>query len=178
MVLYKKIINISIKIILVIFILFKLIACNNPFAPKLSSDENNKLIIKDQKTIDGVFDNFRYAYIFKDTIVYGNLLADDFTFIYRNYDLGTDVSWGRDQDMLTTNGLFQATQSLDLVWNEVVMSVSDSLITDISRSFSLSIVFNPNDIVNIQGRVNLRLIKDSTTEKWKILRWRDESDFK
>jgi hypothetical protein len=126
------------------------------------------------KSVDGVFQNFQYAYTFKDTTIYGELLADDFNFTYRDYDIGVDVSWGRDEEMKVTYGLFQNTQRLDLVWNNIVTINSDS--TNIVRSFNLTITFNPTDIVFIDGRVNLNLRKNNEN-KWQIVRWNDESNF-
>ncbi|NLO18559.1 MAG: hypothetical protein GX121_01555 [Ignavibacteria bacterium] len=151
-------------------------ACN-PFAPRLAEDIVDINIISDQKTVEGVFDNFRYAYIFKDSLVYCNLLADDFVFVYRNYDQGVDISWGRDEDMRTTAGLFQASQTLDLVWNDAILSIGDSLNKDLWRGFNLSIVFSPSDIVNVQGRANFRLTRNLEKDIWQISKWRDESNY-
>ncbi|OGU39424.1 MAG: hypothetical protein A2X61_11725 [Ignavibacteria bacterium GWB2_35_12] len=160
-------------------VIFVISACTNPFAPKLADPIINISLLSDQKTVDGVFKNFRYAYIFKDTLVYGKLLDYDFTFVYRNYDLGIDNSWGRDEDMLTTYGLFQATQNMDLIWNDVVTSVfqEDSLTADISRGFTLSVVFSPTDIIRVQGRANFRLNRKKLDDLWKIQIWRDESNY-
>jgi len=152
-----------------------LTSCLNPFAPKLV--EGRHSIITDQKYINGVFDNFRYAYIFRDTTVYGKLLANDFTFTYRNYERNVDVSWGRDEDMLTTSGLFSAAQSVDLTWNEIVVAIGDSSTMDISRGFSLTITFDPTYTEQIQGRASLRLVRKSPGDIWQISLWRDESNF-
>ncbi|MDP2364039.1 MAG: hypothetical protein Q8M94_09750 [Ignavibacteria bacterium] len=164
-----------------IFTFILLTSCTNPFAPKISLSPENNINISDQTTVKGVFDNFRYAYMLRDTIVYGNLLADDFTFTYHDYELGMMKSWGRDEDMISTSGLFQASQSLDLLWNEVgvYVSTSDSLITDISRGFTLTIVFSATDVVKIQGRANLRLkrILINGIMIWKISMWKDESNY-
>lgn len=156
---------------------FILFACNNPFAPKLADSQAGSLVLGDQKTVEGLFANFRYAYNFKDTLVYGRLLADDFAFVYRNYDRGMDESWGRNEDLITTNGLFHASQSLDLVWHDVVLSIGDSTLLDISRGFTLNIVFSHNDFVSIQGRAIFRIARPSILDEWKIIRWRDESNY-
>lgn len=169
--------NQSYKILLVFSFLIFLQSCINPFAPSLDKSNTNNDIIGDQKTVEGLFQNFRYAYVFKDTLVYGNLLADDFTFIYWNYDQGTNQTWGREEDMRSTAGLFQAAQNLDLIWNEVVISIGDTLIKDISRGFILNIIFSPADVVRLQGRVNLRIKRNSADEDWKISIWRDESNY-
>ena len=97
--------------------------------------------------------------------------------MYCNYDQGVDVTWGRDEDMLATQGLFSAAQQLDLVWNDVIQADGDSVLQNISRGFNLTITFNPSDVLRAQGRVNLRVSRTSTSEPWKIVRWRDESNY-
>ncbi len=149
--------------------------CTNPFAPKL--DENNSSgnnLLSDRSNIDGIFNNLQYAYTFRDTTIYGELLDGRFTFIYRDYDRGVDVTWGRDEEMRVTNGLFQNSQRLDLIWNNIISLSSDS--TNIIRSFNLTITFNPTDIIFIEGRVNLSLIKNKDN-KWQIIKWIDESNY-
>lgn len=85
-----------------------------------------------------------------------------------------DVTWGRDEEMKVTYGLFQNTQRLDLIWNNIISMTGDSSV--IVRSFNLTITFNPTDIIYVDGRVNLELKKDGQ-DKWKIVRWTDESNF-
>jgi hypothetical protein len=87
------------------------------------------------------------------------------------------VSWGRDDEMKTTYGLFQTSQRLDLIWNNEVLNSQDSLYATIIRAFNLTITFNATDILRINGRVNLSLRKDPTSEKWAIVKWIDESNF-
>jgi hypothetical protein len=155
-----------------------LIGCKNPFAPALDeSVGGTSSVIADQKTIEGVFQNFQYAYAIKDTSIYGNLLTSDFTFIYRDYDQGFDVLWGRDEDMKTTYGLFENAQQLNLIWNNIVLSVQDSLSANIERGFNLTVTFNPTDVIRIDGRVNLFLSRTSSDSKWQIDKWIDESNF-
>lgn len=152
--------------------------CTNPFAPKLDTEfDSGAPPISDQTTIEGVFQNFQYSYTFKDTLIYGNLITSDFTFTYRDYENGFDVNWGRDEEMRTTYGLFQNSQRLDLIWNNIVLSTIDSLDANIVRSFNLNITFNPTDVVRIDGRVNVSLKKDPSTQKWRMTRWIDESNF-
>ena len=152
--------------------------CTNPFAPKLDDNfENVKPPVSDQKDIAGVFQNFQYAYTFKDTTIYSRLITSDFTFTYRDYDQGFDVTWGRDEEMRTTYGLFQNTQRLELIWNNIVLITEDSLSANIIRGFNLTITFNPTDVLRVDGRVNLTLQKNSDTKIWRINRWIDESNF-
>jgi hypothetical protein len=141
-----------------------------------NSDSNDEGTITDLKTIDGVFQNFKYAYTFKDTTIYGEIISTDLIFTYRDYDQGVDISWGRDEEMKTTNGLFQNSQRLDLIWNNIVLSSQDSLTANIVRGFNLTITFNPTDVVRLDGRVNLSLRKNAE-KKWQITKWLDESNF-
>jgi len=153
-------------------------SCTNPFSPSYDENYNeNGPAISDLKTIEGVFQNFQYAYTFKDTLIYGEFIAPDFVFTYRDYEQGFDVSWGRDEEMRVTNGLFTNSQQLDLIWNNIILSTIDSLDANIVRSFNLNITFNPTDVVRVDGRVNLSLKKNPVTEKWSITRWLDESNF-
>lgn len=142
-----------------------------------TSESDNGSTLSDLKTVEGVFQNFQYAYVFKDTTIYGALIAGDFIFTYRDYDQGIDVSWGRDEDMKTTYGLFENSQRLDLIWNNAVLDTRDSLNAIVVRAFNLTITFNPTDVIRINGRVNLSLRKDPDTETWAIVKWIDESNF-
>lgn len=152
--------------------------CKNPFAPAFDYTIGGDLpAISDQKTIAGVFQNFQYAYTFKDTTIYGQLLSENFTFTYRDYDRGFDVSWNRYEEMKTTYGLFKSAQRLDLVWNNMILFTQDSLFANIVRAFNLTIVFNPTDVVRLDGRVNLTLRKNAISDKWHIIKWIDESNF-
>jgi len=151
------------------------ISCTNPFAPKLDdSTTSNGKLLSDRANIDGIFQNLQYAYTFRDTTIYGELLDSRFAFTYRDYDRGVDVTWGRDDEMRVTSGLFQNSQQLDLIWNNIIMLSSDS--TNIIRSFNLTITFNPTDIIFVEGRVNLTLVKDEKN-KWQIIKWIDESNY-
>lgn len=163
--------NLIIGILLLIFSQ----GCINPFAPKLDTELGDQSsIISPQKSIEGLFQNFKQSYTFKDTTIYGGLLTSKYSFIYRDYDLSVDVSWGRDEDMKVTYGLFQNSQRLDLIWNNIISMSQDS--TNIIRSFNLTITFNPTDIIYIDGRVNLDIEKNNKGV-WKIVNWVDESNF-
>jgi hypothetical protein len=89
-------------------------SCFNPFAPSRIDSEPG-IILGDQKTIDGFFQCFAYAYNMKDTVIYSNLLADDFVFAYMNYEKGLPFSWSREEDMLATYRLFNKAQNLYFV---------------------------------------------------------------
>ena len=101
-----------------VMLLFICGGCVNPFAP--GRDDTPAQSACDPHTIEGLFQCFQAAYTFRDTTVYGTLIDPSFTFVYRNYDLGIDVTWGRDDEMRTTFGLFQNAQKLDLIWNNII----------------------------------------------------------
>ena len=150
--------------------------CVNPFAPKLDKELNpDGTLISDQKTVEGVFENLQISYTFADTTIYGALLSPDFTFSFIDYNLGgVSVTWGREEEMRATHGLFKNSQRLDLIWNNIIAVNSDS--TNIIRSFNLTVTFNPTSIDFAEGKVNLTLRKNED-EKWQITRWVDESNF-
>jgi hypothetical protein len=156
---------------------FLLKSCTNPFAPALSEGNAAGTTLGDQRTVEGVFQNLRFSYIYKDTLTYGRLLADDFIFSYYNFDVNADRSWGRDEDVRATAGLFQSVDNLDLQWNGIITGVGDSLVMDVRRSFLLTIVYSPGDVSTGQGDVIFRLKRNTPEEVWKIQRWQDVSDF-
>ena len=151
------------------------VGCMNPFAP--GRDNSPAVSACDPMTIDGIFHCFETAYTFRDTTIYGQLLDAQFIFVYRNYDVGIDVTWGRDEEMRSTYGLFQNAQKLDLIWNNIVSTSAESTQVNIVRGFNLTIVFNPSDIERVDGYANLTLARARVSEPWKIVRWRDESNF-
>lgn len=156
------------------------IAACNPFAPGFDdSPTGSESILGDATTVDGVFQNIRYAYTFKDTTIYGQMIAGGYSFVYRDYDRGVDVSWGRDEEMRITNELFRNVQRLDLVWNNIIASSTDSSNTSaaVSRNFNLTVTFNPTDIIRVDGYATLTLSRGAPGDPWMILRWRDESNF-
>ena len=165
------------KTIFILFVFMLIAGCKNPFAPALDTSESAGSAVGDLTKIEGVFQNLQYAYTFRDTAIYGRTLGTDFLFSFRDYDLSFDVSWGREEEMKVTHGLFQNAERLDLIWNNIVASTEDSSEANIVRSFNLMITFNPTDIVRVDGRVNLNLKKESSSGKWKIVRWIDESNF-
>jgi len=154
------------------------LSCDNPFAPKVDfGNQNNGSGLADASTIDGVFRNLQYAYTFRDTSIYSRLLDPEFVFTFRNYDQGIDISWGKDEEMKVTNGLFSNTERLDLIWNNIVFSSEDSLSGSVVRGFNLTITFNPNDILRLDGKVNISLQRGNYDSDWMIVKWIDESNF-
>lgn len=164
----------------VIIVIVFAAGCDNPFAPRLdTSPSGSGSILGDQTQIEGVFQNFKQSYAFRDSTIYGQLLAPNFIFVYRDYEKSADVFWGRDEDIRTTHGLFQNVQRLDLVWNTIVSSnvEPDSLKATILRNFNLTVTFSASDVVRVDGYANWTLERPKSGEVWKITRWRDESNY-
>ncbi|HYQ87808.1 MAG TPA: hypothetical protein VES59_11250 [Bacteroidota bacterium] len=152
------------------------LSCLNPFAPRLNTELESQTC-SDLTKVENIFCSFRNAYSFRDTTIYGTLIASDFTFIYTDYDRAVDVSWGREDEMKVTYGLFQNVQSLTLIWNaEIPLSISDTLET-IERGYNLTVAFNPSDVIRVDGYADLTFVRPSATGSWKIARWRDRSNF-
>lgn len=155
--------------------MFLLGGCLNPFAPGVDNSAAESSC--EQSTIDGMFDCFQNAYTFRDTSTFGQLLAGDYIFVYRDYELGIDVTWGRDEEMRTTNGLFTSTQNLDLIWNNFVTRTEDDTSATAVRSFNLTVTYNPSSIDRVDGYANLTFRRATKDDPWKITIWRDESNF-
>lgn len=164
--------------ILLLLLCLSGLSCVNPFAPAIDQNASGTdSILGDQRTVEGVFQNFKQAYLFRDTTIYGQLLASNFIFVYKDYDRGVDVFWGRDDDMRTTYGLFLNAQRLDLVWNSTIAMSGDSLQLTLTRNFNLTVTFNAGDIERYDGYANISIERLQQSDNWRITRWRDESNF-
>jgi hypothetical protein len=164
-----------VKYLLCIASVLLILSCN-PFAP----EEDTSIVsnpIGDRTTIEGYFQSFRFAYQFRDSSIYGKLLAPDFTFSYRNFDRGLDMEWGRSEEMRTTSALFESAQALDLLWGNVLDSSGTDVVYDVTRAFSLNITLNLGDILHVDGRVIFHLERATKDDPWMAVRWRDESNF-
>lgn len=151
-------------------------SCINPFAPRFESEAAANTCA-DLTVIDNVLCTFRNAYAFKDTTLYGSIIAPDFVFSYRDYDHGVDVSWGRDDEMRSTYGLFQSVESLTLIWNNEISSDSGETERTVVRGFNLMVAFNPGDVARVDGYADLTFGRGKVGDPWKIVRWHDESNF-
>ena len=126
--------------IICIFLCAGMISCRNPFAPALA-DENATYsrLITQQRTPAEVLQNFQYAYTFKDSLIYSEVL--DSTFLYKSIDYRepppTPIQWGRSTELRTAGGMFRYFRTLDVVWNTI--SVADTLsrpdTTDFGRGY-------------------------------------------
>jgi hypothetical protein len=79
--------------------------------------------------------------------------------------------------MRATYGLFQNTQSLDLIWNNFVTRTETDTTATAVRSFNLTVTYNPSNIDRVDGYANLTLQRPAPGSPWTITLWRDESNF-
>lgn len=154
----------------------------NPFAPRLDTGDRESSVLGDQRTLDGVFRSFEYAYTTKDTLIYGRLIAPNFTFRYIDYDNGAiERNWARDTEMFTTFGLFRNTEVVNLKWNSIITQDVDSLQLQatVSRTFQLQVQFGTDatNTVVVSGIAELRLARPTQTDVWLISDWIDRSNF-
>ena len=47
----------------------------------------------------------------------------------------------------------------------------------VRQGFNLTLVFNPSSIENVTGIANLTFERARVTDPWKIVSWRDESNY-
>lgn len=164
---------------LILLVLFTS-GCFNPFAPELDNNIDASNVITDQQSPEEVLQNFRYAYTFKDSLLYSEVLDESFVFEFFDPDIepsGGFVTWGRDVDLKTTGRLFREFDVIDLIWLNTIFSESDTL-NDLERRF---IRFNLNlsgseFVFVISGTAIFTFQKSETDDKWRIIRWKDESD--
>ncbi|MEE4311190.1 MAG: hypothetical protein V2J62_04920 [candidate division KSB1 bacterium] len=150
----------------------------NPFAPELEDSLSLEQLITQQKTPEEVLTNFKYAYSFKDSTLYSDLLDSSFVFVYFDPNFGTSgrfVSWGRDSDLLTTGRLFKNFDVIDLVWHTTIYAIEEETFAELSKSFLLSL-FSKDETINVSGNAIFTFKKSDRDDKWRITRWKDESD--
>ncbi|MFC1728693.1 hypothetical protein ACFL6I_00015 [candidate division KSB1 bacterium] len=149
------------------------VSCLNPFAPKIGEISSNiNLILTEQKTPDDVLANFLYAYTLKDSLIYRDLLDEDFVFVYRDHENDRFVSWGKEADIRTTIGLFNTFNVINLVWNSTnyISYTADSSEVEMSKQFVLTLGTD----IRLTGDA-LFLFRKLESGIWRIIRWVDKT---
>jgi hypothetical protein len=162
---------------LLLLLLLNNLFCLNPFAPKLDRSGEKRLVITEQQTPDEVLQNFIYAYTFKDSLVYADLLDSSFIFVYFDPNDGSSgrfVSWGRDVDLKTTGKLFRNFETITLTWNSTVYQLLKEETAELSKTLQLSLFGKAGDF-SLSGNAIFNFKKCSYDHKWRITRWKDES---
>lgn len=150
-------------------------SCANPFAPALDKSNRIGAGVGDLRTVDGFFQTFRFAYLTRDTTLYGQLVADNFQFTFTNTQ--NQETWARDVEMRTTNGLFRNSELLDLQWNSIVFQsgTDDSTQAEVWRTFFLRFGFSATNTQELQGQARLILLRTTPSAPWQMSRWDDFS---
>jgi hypothetical protein len=161
-------------------ILFLLFYNCNPFAPEaVDYDLNETPEFINQKTPQSVLESFRFAYTFKDSLLYSDLLDSSFLFISKNYETSppTNLIWGKDVDIKTTVGMFRHFNILELTWSFIPIPNynQDSTKSDLRVTFQL-ILDGGREFPAITGEALYNFIKNPD-KKWRISRWEDLSSF-
>jgi len=152
------------------------ISCLNPFAPVEVDEAIPKTgLLTNQETPEAVLVNFKFAYTFKDSLVYSELF--DSTFIFRSWDFNVSpplpIAWGRDVELKTTARMFRFFTTLDLIWNSTVYFFTDSLKerAEMKKTFTLTLD-GGRTIPTLNGEVIFKFIRRG--EKWYITLWEDQ----
>lgn len=87
------------------------------------------------------------------------------------------MTFNRDEEIRTTYNIFKGADLLDLQWNDILSQEGDSLLVDITRSYTMKFGIKASDVIRIDGRATLRLIRNSPDDVWLIRSWRDDSNF-
>ncbi|MCF7832124.1 MAG: hypothetical protein K9N05_00935 [Candidatus Marinimicrobia bacterium] len=177
-----------ISTIMMVMLIF---SCKNMFAPTLGDlDGGNSIYRIDQASPADVLHNFKYAYIYRDSLIYANLIDSEFVFVYYqpSDESGTGHydSWMRSVELRSTGRFLSAFNYIDLIWQttldsafyemdgDEVITERDTLfananIADISKSYQLTL----GDYTTLIGDAAFRFRK-GYDGKWRILRWEDK----
>jgi len=157
-------------------------SCLNPFAPALDDGSLATDLITEQKTPEEVLTNFKYSYIFRDSLLYAGLLDSAFVFQYFDPDQGASglfVSWTRETDLKTTGRLLRTFDSINLEWLNTVFTSRDIVNSDtletISKSFQLDLAA-ADFRFSVSGFAVFKFRRSKSDAKWRMVQWVDKSD--
>ncbi|MDZ7292651.1 MAG: hypothetical protein ONB44_06325 [candidate division KSB1 bacterium] len=157
-------------------------SCLNPFAPALDRGMPGAEMITDQSTPEKALTNFKYAYIFKDSLLYADLLDSAFVFQYFDPNQGASgifVSWTREVDLKTTGKLLRIFDSINLEWLNTIFTSTDVVNNDtlatISKSFQLDLA-SAGYHFSVSGFAIFKFRRSRSDDKWRIVLWVDKSD--
>lgn len=185
------------KLLLKFSFLFLILAfflsCQNPFAPPVIGPGTFKPIAQ-QTSPDSVLYNFKYAYEYRDLVVYENCLDKDFIFFYKDQDQYSqtgEVWWsvyrdGKSGDIYRTNGLFRVFDDIRLdTWIIIVpadSTVVDTLTQEVWKVRNVNFHLSLRDMNGDYNYEHLEasgfarfLFKKSEDGWWRIVRWYDRS---
>lgn len=169
--------NMSHVIYRIFIIGFLFLGCLNPFAPRLTqSIEDVDFIVTEQQNPDEVLQNFKVSYIFRDSLLYSDLLDSNFIFTYYDPEIGTsgqNVTWTRDTELRTTGRLFRFFDVIDLIWHSSIYEIEGKE-SKVEKAFDLTLVSSESNY-HITGRAEFTF-KECWDGKWRITQWIEESN--
>jgi hypothetical protein len=170
-----------------------LLSCQNPFSPPVVGPGSFKPIAR-QTSPDSVLYNFKYAYEYRDLVVYENCLDKDFMFYYKDQDQYSqtgEVWWpvyrdGKSGDVYRTNGLFKVFDDIRLDTWIIIVSVDstevDTLSGEVWKVRNVNFHLSLRDMTGDYNYEHLEasgfakfLFKESEDGWWRIVRWYDRS---
>jgi len=167
------------------------ISCKNIFAPKLGELQGGNSIYRlNQEHPADVLHNFRYAYIYKDSLMYATCLDSEFVFIYYQADDesggGYYDSWLLDTELKTTGRLLRTFNYIDLIWlttldssfyllqgDSIAESSEEYFETCNYAEFINSYQLSLGDYITLIGNAEFDFRKNDDG-KWHIIRWEDK----
>jgi hypothetical protein len=163
------------------FVGLALSSCLNPFAPTLDKGNLAAGLITDQSTPEEVLANFKYAYIFRDSLLYADLLDSAFVFQYLDFESGRFVPWTREVDLKATGRLLRTFDAINLEWLNTV-GKEDTLQNNgniesisFSKSFQLDLASSGFQF-SVSGFASFTFRQSKADGKWRIVHWVDKSD--
>ncbi|MBN2858062.1 MAG: hypothetical protein JXN63_06650 [Candidatus Delongbacteria bacterium] len=160
MVRYKTaILKISIFITITVFY-----SCNI-FSPEYEHFDNIGSM-GDNSTIEGLMKNFVYAYTFKDSFLYEELLDDEFMFEYD--EGGVWESWNKDEDVRITKTIFRNFKKIDLVFNSIFPEHTAEADTTILTSFKIDFYSGESSSAVLKLTGYSKFIYSKTTEEGEV----------
>lgn len=163
---------------ILIAIAFSHLSCINPFAPKLDDGSLTSELITEQRNPDEVLTNFRYAYTFKDSLLYSNVLDSAFVFQYFDPEQGPSglfISWTRETDLKTTGRLLRSFDVINLEWLNTIYTITEGEDETQARSFRLDLASSDFSF-SVSGFAIFTFHRNPRDGKWRLLRWVDQSD--
>lgn len=162
-------------ILLFNFVVLTILSACNPFAPGETEGDGGDFLLTDQTTPDKVLQNFQYAYTFKDSLVYSELLDSTFIFISENFNVipPEPIVWGRDQELKTTGKMFRLINTIDLTWGNRPLADPSPANSDTTYEVTFTLTLDGGSTIpTLIGIVVFNFIKRD--KKWFIYRWQDE----
>lgn len=155
-------------------------SCTNPFAPaKADKNANTSNLLTEQRNPDEVLTNFKFAYTFKDSIVYSELF--DSSFVFRSMDYNevppVPIQWGRDLELKTAGRMFRFFNVLDLTFNIVERDTTkfdaSNSPTEIQHRITFTLALDGGATIPVlNGEVIFEYVRRGN--KWLLNLWEDQ----